>query len=229
MLVDFHSHCLAGMDDGPESVETSVGIVHREKQQGVDVIVATPHFFAHRESVDSFLMRRKASLDQLSRRLDGEQVPRICPGAEVHLQRDLSLIEGIDRLCFGPLRYMLLELPMSYLKDWMIQEIQNIAYRHSVIPVLAHLERYLLIYRRDDMERILSLEDCVFQFNNRALFSSKTLRFVMQCMKRGLPVVFGSDAHDLSSRAPDFDRAAKVAAKKRFELCRTGSFEPQDT
>jgi len=229
MLVDFHSHCLAGIDDGAESTEISVGIIHRTKQQGVDIIVATPHFFAYKESVGAFLKRRQAALDQLSRRLDGGQMPHICPGAEVALQRDLSLVEGIDSLCFGPSRYMLLELPLSNLKDWMIQEIQNIAYRYSVTPVLAHLERYFFIYKRDDMERILGLKDCVFQLNNRALFSAKTLRFAMYCIKRGLPVVFGSDAHDLSSRAPDFDRAVKIAAKKKFDLCRTGCFAPSIT
>jgi len=221
MLVDFHSHCLPGVDDGPKNVQTAVEIVHRTRRQGVDIIVATPHFFAHRESVGAFLERRRQAFDKLKERLDGEQISRILLGAEVALERDFSLVEDVESLCFGTPGYILLELPPVDFREWMIQEIQNVAYKHSVTPVIAHLERCVGVYTRDDIERILSLEDCVFQFNNEALFSVKTLRFALCCAKKGAPVVFGSDSHDLSCRAPDFDRALKIAAKKKIDLYST--------
>ena len=45
MFVDFHSHILPGVDDGAKSVDESIDMLLLEKEQGIDVVVATPHFY----------------------------------------------------------------------------------------------------------------------------------------------------------------------------------------
>lgn len=218
VLVDFHNHCLPHMDDGAENAQVSSQMILISRQQGVDRIVATPHYHAHKESVSSFLARRKSAFDRLRDEAGGDFLPDIIPGAEIRLVRELSREDGLDRLCFGASKHLMLELPVSPLKDWMLQEIENIAYQYSVTPVLAHVDRYVFFYPRDDLERVLSLESCVFQINNEALFHRKTLRFALSVMKRGLPFVFGSDAHNLSDRAPNHDRALRVSRKRKISL-----------
>ena len=44
MLTDYHCHILPKMDDGSESVEMSIKMLEMMKLQGVDRIIATPHF-----------------------------------------------------------------------------------------------------------------------------------------------------------------------------------------
>ena len=61
-------------------------------------------------------------------------------------------------------RYILLELPFVPFKNWMTEEIDNIAYRFSLTPVLAHLDRYDW-YSRDEVEELLERDDTVYQFN----------------------------------------------------------------
>ncbi|MBR2086968.1 MAG: capsular polysaccharide biosynthesis protein, partial [Oscillospiraceae bacterium] len=62
MLTEYHCHILPGIDDGSDSAETSLKMVEQMKQQGVERIVATPHFYAHREkSVANFLAKRQVA------------------------------------------------------------------------------------------------------------------------------------------------------------------------
>lgn len=49
MLTEYHCHILPGMDDGSDSVDTSLKMVEMLKTQGVGRLIATPHFYAHRE------------------------------------------------------------------------------------------------------------------------------------------------------------------------------------
>ena len=48
-MTDFHSHILPGVDDGSKDVEMSVAMLRTLAEQGVDRVVATPHFYPRRE------------------------------------------------------------------------------------------------------------------------------------------------------------------------------------
>ena len=45
-MIDFHSHILPCMDDGADSIETSLAMLRESKRQGVDLICSTSHFYA---------------------------------------------------------------------------------------------------------------------------------------------------------------------------------------
>ena len=60
MTTDYHSHILPNIDDGSDSIKTSLKMIKMMKQQGIGIIVATPHFYMHREaSLDSYLVNGK--------------------------------------------------------------------------------------------------------------------------------------------------------------------------
>ena len=42
-MIDIHSHILCGVDDGSQSIEESVKMLHAAKEIGFDKIIATPH------------------------------------------------------------------------------------------------------------------------------------------------------------------------------------------
>lgn len=66
------------------------------------------------------------------------------------------------------------------------------------------------------MENILKT-DAVYQINNEAFGSFREKRFVKALMKSGVPVVFGSDSHNMSGRRPNFDLLAKKAPQECIE------------
>ena len=48
-MIDFHSHVLPGIDDGSDSVATSLAMLAEMKAQGIEAVFATPHFYANRK------------------------------------------------------------------------------------------------------------------------------------------------------------------------------------
>ncbi len=56
-MIDWHSHILPGMDDGSKDVTESLTLVNTLKGQGIDTIIATPHFYANDESAETFIKK----------------------------------------------------------------------------------------------------------------------------------------------------------------------------
>ena len=54
-MIDWHSHILPKLDDGSEDLKQSLDMLAMLAEQGVQRVVATPHFRANKESVDAFL------------------------------------------------------------------------------------------------------------------------------------------------------------------------------
>ena len=46
-MIDVHSHILPWIDDGSRSLEESMEMLRQEAEQGIQRVVATPHFYAH--------------------------------------------------------------------------------------------------------------------------------------------------------------------------------------
>ena len=64
-VIDIHSHILPGIDDGSRSVEKTLEMLELCAMNGVDEMIATPHFYAHEDKVDRFLHRRQQAYEQV--------------------------------------------------------------------------------------------------------------------------------------------------------------------
>lgn len=209
MLTDHHCHILPGIDDGSDSVDTSLQMIKTMKEQGVERIVATSHFYAHREkSVSSFIEKRKNAYDKLVQADPANK--DILLGAEVAVEHGISRLEGIGNLRIADTKYILLEFQYTSFAPWMLEEVNDIAYEYGLTPILAHIHRYLEYYSRSEIEEVLRAE-AVLQFNNEAFESFKEKRFVKSLIKEGYPYVFGSDSHNMRSRKPNWDVLQKKA------------------
>ena len=51
-MIDIHSHVLPGIDDGSKSVDMSLAMLKESYKQGVDTVVATPHFYIKENTID---------------------------------------------------------------------------------------------------------------------------------------------------------------------------------
>ena len=56
-IIDFHSHILPGVDDGSQSVQESLAMLKMEAEQGIQHVIATPHFYPKHDSPEHFLER----------------------------------------------------------------------------------------------------------------------------------------------------------------------------
>ena len=199
MLTEHHCHILPNIDDGSKSVEMSLEMIGLMKSQGVGEIFATPHFYAHREkSVSSYLKKRQSAFESL--------VQAEASAADIRLHK----------LCMADTGYILLEFPYAPFSHWMLNEITDIAYGFGLKPIIAHVHRCLAYCKKAEIEEILRL-DAVFQINNEAFGSFRERRFVKALIKEGHPYLFGSDAHNLSGRKPNWDLLMKKARPQVIE------------
>ena len=83
-MIDWHSHILPCLDDGSGSFDESLRMLDTLSDQGVARVIATPRFYANKESLDIFLERREASFSLLAQGRH-EACPRVLCGAEVWL------------------------------------------------------------------------------------------------------------------------------------------------
>lgn len=202
-MIDAHIHILPCIDDGSDSVETSKEMLELLKEQGVEKIIATPHFYAHREeSVEAFLQKRENAYKELG------SPDNMILGAEVAIEHGLSKTEGIEKLAIQGTDLILLEFPYTGYSSWMGEEIHNIAVTYKLKPVIAHIHRYLAYYSKGIMEQVLKTK-AIFQINNEAFGNFRERRFVQKLIKEEYPVIFGSDSHNLDDRKPNWDLLKK--------------------
>lgn len=214
---DFHSHILPGMDDGAENVQVSLGQLSLLREQGIARVNATPHFYHHRESLDSFLERRESSHAQLLSSLPNDDMPKISLGAEVYLEQSLLETRGIEQLRIANSDYVLLEIPYTGANSSTAELIFNICRQSGVKPMLAHLDRYISGMPEGVLHDLLSLDDLIIQINNSAFQSRSEIKFVLDLIRDGFPVAFGSDTHNMTSRKPNFDVSNKLLSSKLKE------------
>lgn len=189
-------------------------MVEMMKSQGVDRIVATPHFYAHREkSVNDYLQKRQAAFDQIKGTM---AIQNVRLGAEVAIEHGISEIPGIEKLAIEGTRIILLELPYRAYSRWMSEEIYNIAAEYKLKVMLAHVHRYLEYYSRDEIETILSTK-AILQLNNEAFASWAEKKLAKRVINEFERFSFGSDAHNITSRKPNWDLLKKKVKPEIIE------------
>lgn len=225
--VDFHSHILPEMDDGAADSGVSVSMLMCLKRQNTALVCLTPHYSYHRESIAHFLARREQSYETLTETLRRRRmencVPQIRLGAEVRVETGLADEPKLCQLCCTGTNMLLLELPFTSLENRIYEAIENIALKYRIIPVIAHFERYRELYSRDERERILSLPNVIIQVNADALKSLSGSRFVFSLLSEGMPVILGSDAHDMERRPPRIEKAYRKIDTK-LKDCERAAF-----
>lgn len=221
-MIDFHSHILPGIDDGSRDINMTKALLREERKQGVDLIAATPHFYANRMSVDRFLERRSEAMKETEclRREADEPLPELIAGAEIYYFEGIGCAKDLIRLCADGTRTILLEMPFLQWNEIMLKDIENIILQQKIDVVLAHIERYRCFQKdRNVWNRVLELP-LTPQINagsflkKRKLFStSRERQFCMDFVSGHSDVILGSDCHNMEDRAPNL-AAARTEIEK---------------
>ena len=212
-MTDFHSHFLPGIDDGSDSLETSLHMLDMWREQGISRVCATPHFYAEHTSPGRFLRRRDEAYGAVRAAMDPElRYPAILLGAEVRFFDGISNAEELPRLCLEGTDLLLLEMPFTSWTERMLGEVSDIC-RRGIVPVAAHLERYMPFNSKKTMNRFMDLA-ILIQCNAEFFLSRRTAGKAMAMLRDERIHFLGSDAHDVSSRAPNLGAALQRIEKK---------------
>ena len=209
------------MDDGARNVEISLRMLRMEREQGVESVALTPHFYSDTESVDSFLTRRQTAFEQLeeaiSRLPDAETLPRRILGAEVAWAPHMDRWERLGELCYTESEYLLLELPFTVWSADMFRRLYELMDRTGITPVIAHIDRYWGRIDKRALQELFSMGLPV-QLSAAALTHWRTRGAALRTLREGKAQLLISDAHGDTQRAPDLADAMRALRRRDAEL-----------
>jgi len=205
--IDFHSHILPGADHGSDSVQTSMAQLQIISEAGVNIVVATPHYYPHVHIVSSYILDRDYCFNKLKDAIGENSFGvSLIIGAEVLVCEGLEQMRDLDKLCIKGTNTILLEMPFKPYCDATIQTVKNIA-DLGLNVVLAHIDRY----DYDDVMRLLDMGGLHAQLNTESLKSSANRKRYMSLIKDGTVVALGSDLHGAKkSSYKHFDKVCEL-------------------
>lgn len=214
-MIDIHTHILPELDDGSRSVEESVSMLGELYKQGVDTVVATPHFYIDKANLVDFLHRREAAANRLRRAVENVlERPAVAVGAEVQFYSELPFLDGLEELCMGGTRFLLVEMPFEPWSSHVYQTLEQLYFNREIIPVIAHVERFLGFNRASDVIPRLIESNALIQVNCSALLTRETRRRVRGLIRDGVVSFAASDCHNMTSRPPNMADGMRFITRK---------------
>lgn len=226
--VDFHSHILPGIDDGSASVEESLAMLRLSAEQGIRHVVATPHFYAHRDTLERFLEARNRAEKALREEMEKHSgLPRLHVGAEVLFFRGISECDFLQELTFLGKRCILIELPPAPWPEEVYRELAQLRLKQGIIPIIAHIDRYVGPFRNREIPKRLAQLPVLVQANGEFFLKRSTASLAGKLLQADQIQLLGSDCHNMSHRKPNLRPALQRIAGKldRDVLSRLHSYE----
>ena len=226
-MIDFHTHILPGIDDGSRNMEETCQLLKQEQEQGTGRVLATPHFYAGRESAGHFFEKRARAMEKVREMAEKESwIPQIRMAAEVLYFDGMGKADILPRLCMEGSRVLLLEMPFMQWTGGMYRDVEAAVEKLGLTVVVAHVERYYG-YQKDRgvWEAIFDLP--VHPQINAGSFRSagagsflrrRKQSFVLKLMEETKGgVLLGSDCHNPVYRPVNLKAGREVIRKKLGE------------
>jgi len=171
-MIDIHSHIIPGVDDGSESMESTISLVNDAVSQGARAFFATPHsraFCNYGENVTQRYEQMKAYIQRLFPNVDVYLGCELLCSKEDMEEIKLALHSGVMPT-MNNTNYVLVEFYKEV--DWETIKFCISALRlMDKIPIVAHVERYAsLVGCMDTIDALRDME-CLFQLNVYSLES----------------------------------------------------------
>lgn len=214
-VTDFHSHILPGIDDGSASVEESIAMLKMEAQQGICHVIATPHFYPQYDTPEKFLERRsqaEAKLREEMARHSG--LPQVTVGAEVYFFHGMSESEALIRLTICEKKCIMIEMPPAPWTDDMYRELEAIYTQRGILPIIAHIDRYIRPWHTHGVLQRLAQLPVLVQANGDFFLEKGTASMAMRMLRSDQIHLLGSDCHNTSTRKPDLGSAIACIRRK---------------
>ena len=199
-IIDLHCHILPGLDDGSQSLQETLEMLHLAAQSGVRATVATPHCAGDSvsETSDGLMLLREAMEDL--------RIPvTIYPGMEIlGLADTAQLLRAGKLLTLNGSQYPLIEFPFHEAAEdntRILSDVIQAGYR----PLIAHPERYECVQEESECINQWYQMGCLFQINRGSLlgrFGRRVQGMAFSLVDRGFATVVASDAHSSRMRTP---------------------------
>lgn len=210
-IIDFHSHILPEIDDGSASVEQSIEMLRIEAEQGIRHVIATPHFYAKYDTPENFLKKRNEAEARLREEMAKHaDLPQLSVGAEVYFFPGMADSDALRVLTIEKNGCIILEMPQLPWTESMYREIEGIAVKQGITPIMAHVDRYVRPFQTTGMMNRLADLPVLVQANANFFLQPRTRRTALRLLREDRIHLLGSDCHNLTSRLPNMGQALEM-------------------
>jgi len=179
-------------------------------QQGIRRVVATPHFYPRYDDLERFLERRDRAMERLQGAMGADiELPEIVLGAEVYFFRGMRESDQLSRLTIEGKNYLLIEMPASPWTEDMYLELEQIWTRQGILPIVAHIDRYIRPLRTYGIPERLSQMPVLVQANAEFFINKRTAGMALRLLNADRIHLLGSDCHNMTTRTPNLDAAVQ--------------------
>lgn len=208
LSVDYHAHILPGCDHGSDGLETSLRQLEMAAAAGVKTIYATPHFYPHKESVETFLRHRAECAKLLANNRPNDAV-QVRLGAEVLICEGMEHLDDLALLCCEGSNELLLEMPFYDWPETIWDTLYLLLDRQNVRVVIAHADRY----PKESIEQLIA-DGVPLQLNAVSLTKPFKRRRYLEWIENGYVKYLGSDIHMLGDGYSDWSKCRKLLERK---------------
>ena len=215
-FVDIHCHCLPGLDDGPRNSYESLALCQALVNDGISVVIATPHQLGQFDGYNEPAKVRNA-VQELNKELESNKIPlTVMPGGDVRIDERIgSLIENdqIQTLADGR-KYILLEFPSKIFLD--IEPLINELADKGIQAIISHPERHSVLSKQNDILPKWLSRPAFLQITAGSLtgdFGLSAQNAAWKFLCKGWVSFVATDAHNLAGRKPKMNIAYKEISK----------------
>lgn len=216
-IIDIHSHIMFQVDDGADSIETSLKMLKQEYEQGVTGVILTPHY--HAGECTPGTQKIKKHFEQLQVRVN-QMIPdmKIYLGNEVMWCNDMvNLLDAGKLYSLAGSRYVLVEFYPS-VQYSVLEKALNLILNGGYIPVVAHCERYkclrsaFKIMNSNGINHLIEM-GAYMQVNATSVFGRDS-KFISKLIDNDFLHFVASDAHNIGTRGVYWDKCVRYLSKK---------------
>ncbi|OGL47277.1 MAG: hypothetical protein A2W05_11305 [Candidatus Schekmanbacteria bacterium RBG_16_38_10] len=214
-MIDIHCHIIPEIDDGPDTIEEALAMANIAENDGIETIVATPHFLEglYQPTSYSILNRIKIFKDLL----DINKINlKIISGTDLHISHKIvERIKSNEFLTINGTRYVLIEFPSQFLHE-KVRELLKKMINNSFIPIISHPERNYLFQRSPNLLYDYIKDGALAQVTAMSItgdFGYEVKKIAKKMIVNRLVQIIASDAHSKEARPPILSKAFNVVSK----------------
>ena len=216
-FIDIHCHCLPELDDGPRNIYESLALCQALVDDGITVVIATPHQLGQFDGCNNPNDVRNAVL-RLNKELENNKIKlSVMPGGDVRIdERICEFIkeDKIQTLADGG-KYILLELPSRILID--IESLLIELAEMNIFAILSHPERHSVLCRQYNIIPKWLRRNAYLQITAGSLtgdFGLNAQKAAWDYLSMGWVSFVATDAHNIRSRRPLMKKAYQEICSK---------------
>src|SRR5882672_5781019 len=205
-MVDIHCHILPGLDDGADTLETSIQMAEMAIAEGVTHVVGTPHANSQYKFDPELIRLRR---DELQSAVGGRLT--LATGCDFHLS-----YENLQDLQINPQKYTINQ------KNYLLVQLAGLS------PIITHPERNSLLRAQPERMYRWLHQGCYAQVTALSIlgrFGSAAQNRAEEWLDSGRIHFVASDAHNLQGRPLQLRAAYDKVAERRGDAVAQALFQ----